>query len=174
MFWKDSRKQNHLVSEWLIEKFILMKMYLVLNSLYSRVSQVTFDMAYGKKDCLQLPNLNSFSHFMIWELCLALVPYLHSWAGRGLWAEGQVVNISVEFLSVHLKTPSDVLSCAVFYSLHSTTSVCLSWQSFLLFTSSSLQTQNNPLLSLVSTARGCWSMFWDITPLFWLSKTRVK
>lgn len=63
VFSKNSRKLNHLVSEQLIEKCIFMK--ICLNSLCLRVFQVTFDMAYEKKDCLRLPNLNCFSHFMI-------------------------------------------------------------------------------------------------------------
>lgn len=34
-----------------------------------------------------------------------------------VWAEGQGVNITVEFLIVSLKTASDILSSAVFYSI---------------------------------------------------------
>lgn len=133
--------------------------------------------AYEKKDCLQLPSLINFSHFVIWELCLALVPYLHSWAGRGLclgWRPGSKLHSWVPKCTLKNSPWHPQLCNFLLPALNWTTSVYSHGNPSSSSTSSSLYTQNNPLLSLVFTPRGCWSMFWDSTPLFWLSKKRVK
>lgn len=40
--------------------------------------------------------------------------------GDHVWAEGQAVNVTAEFLSLSLKTATVILSSAVFPSFHST------------------------------------------------------